>query len=798
MKNSILTLTLCVLSLSSFAQVSITFEVNLSHQIKEGNFDRNTETVDIAGTFNGWGSTLNQLQDPDADSIYTATISGFTAGSSIEFKFRFNAAWDGREEFPGGGSNRSHTVGASNETISFWYNDEEPPTGPAIAGVSASSTFTFVGGNILFSEDADGLVENYEWTFEGGTPSTSTSSSVSVSYDTPGTYDVTLRVSNSFSEDEMVLTDFIEVGEKSTNDLEWWNEATFYEIFVRSFYDSDGDGIGDFQGIVEKLDYLNDGDPNTTSDLGITGIWLMPIHDSPSYHGYDVTDYRSINPDYGTMEDFKFFVEEAHKRGIKVIIDLVLNHSSTQIDWFQDAASSTSSDKRNWYRWTISQPNYSGPWGQTVWHGSNNGYYYGLFWGGMPDLNYEEPEVVAEMNDITRFWLEDVGIDGYRLDAVKYIKEDGSDLEDLASTHAFWRDWVAVTKESNPDALSVGEAWTSTEKIVPYVVNEGLDFCFDFDLGSAIINGVKSQSATGMASQISKVINSYPYYQFGTFTTNHDMNRLMDELSNDEDRVKLAAAIYLTLPGVPFVYYGEEIGMTGRKPDENIRRPMAWSDEENAGFSSQNPWNQPSSNYETNNVASEQKDGSSLFQWYRKLIQLRSSTAALQTGDYELISSSSSVLAFKRSTDEDQLYTLVNLSGSSQELVLDIGDLIKVGAEPALVNVMGTERIDVLNKNEVTVSIPSETAMVLTMGNLTLGSTEKVEHLVYPNPFADEIRIQSIDKVSYRIIDLEGKLIQEGAIIGTDSINTQALKKGVYFLEIQIAKRRIVKKIFKK
>ncbi len=798
MKNSILTLTLCVLSLSTFAQLSITFEVNLSHQIKEGNFDRNTETVDVAGTFNGWGSTLNQLQDPDADSIYTATISGFTAGSSIEFKFRFNAAWDGREEFPGGGSNRSHTVGASNETISFWYNDEEPPTGPAIAGISASSTFTFVGGNILFSEDVDGLVENYEWTFEGGTPSTSTSSSVSVSYDTPGTYDVTLRVSNSFSEDEMVLTDFIEVGEKSTSDLEWWNEATFYEIFVRSFYDSDGDGIGDFQGIVEKLDYLNDGDPNTTSDLGITGIWLMPIHNSPSYHGYDVTDYRSINPDYGTMEDFKFFVEEAHKRGIKVIIDLVLNHSSTQIDWFQDAVSSTSSDKRNWYRWTTSQPNYSGPWGQTVWHGSNNGYYYGLFWGGMPDLNYEEPEVVEEMNDITRFWLEDVGIDGYRLDAVKYIKEDGSDLEDLASTHAFWRDWVAVTKESNPDALSVGEAWTSTEKIVPYVVNEGLDFCFDFDLGSAIINGVKSQSATGMALQISKVINSYPYYQFGTFTTNHDMNRLMDELSNDQDRVKLAAAIYLTLPGVPFVYYGEEIGMTGRKPDENIRRPMAWNDEENAGFSSQNPWNQPSSNYETNNVASEQEDGSSLFQWYRKLIQLRSKTEALQTGDYELISSSSSVLAFKRATDENQLYTLVNLSGSSQELVLDISDLIKVGAEPALVNVMGTERIDVLNKDEVTVSIPAETAMVLTMGNLTLGSTEKVEHLVYPNPFADEIRIQSIDKANYRIIDLKGKLIQEGAVLSADSINTQTLKKGVYFLEIQIAKRRIVKKIFKR
>lgn len=798
MKNSILTLIFFILSLSIFAQTSITFEVNMSYQIKQGNFNRNAESVDVAGTFNGWGSTINQLQDPDADSIYTATISGFTPGSTIEFKFRFNGVWDDREEFPGGGNNRTHTVSASDETLTFWYNDDEPPTGPAMAGISASSTFTFAGGSILFSEDADGLVEDYEWTFEGGTPSTSNDASVSVSYETPGTYDVTLRVTNSFSEDELVLTDFVEVGEKSTNDLEWWNEATFYEIFVRSFYDSDGDGVGDFQGIVEKLDYLNDGDPNTTSDLGITGIWLMPIHDSPSYHGYDVTDYRSINPDYGTMEDFKFFLEEAHKRGIKVIIDLVLNHSSTQIDWFQDAVSSSASEKRNWYRWSTSQPNYSGPWGQTVWHGSNNGYYYGLFWGGMPDLNYDEPELKAEMYDITRFWLEDIGIDGYRLDAVKYIKEEGSELEDLASTHEFWREWVAVTKASNPDALSVGEAWTSTEKIVPYVVNEGIDFCFDFDLGSAIINGVKSQSSTGIASQMSKMINSYPYYQFGTFTTNHDMNRLMDELANDEDRVKLAAAIYLTLPGVPFVYYGEEIGMTGRKPDENIRRPMAWSDSDNAGFSTQNPWNEPSSNYETNNVATEQTDGNSLLQWYRKLIQLRSTSEALQTGDYEVISSTSSVLAFKRLTADEQVYTLVNLSGSEQEVVLDISDLIKVGSEPALINVMGAERIDVLNKDEITITLPPETAMVLMMGDLTLSTPEEIERMVYPNPFEGEIRIQSHEQADYKIMDLNGKLIEEGSVSRTDRINTQQLPKGIYLLELKIADQRIVKKIVKK
>lgn len=769
----------------------------MSYQIKEGNFDLDTEFVDVAGTFNGWGSTLRKLQDQDGDSIYSTTISGFNPGSTIEFKFRYNGEWDDREEFPGSGNNRSHTVGATSETLSFWYNDDEPPSGPAIAGISASSNFTFTNGNILFSEDADGLVDTYEWTFEGGIPASSTDPSVSVSYAGPGTYDVKLRVTNSFSEDEITLTDFVEVGDRSTDDLAWWNETTFYEIFVRSFYDSDGDGIGDFQGIVEKLDYLNDGDPNTNSDLGITGIWLMPIHDSPSYHGYDVNDYRSINPDYGTMEDFQFFVDEAHKRGIKVIIDLVINHSSTQINWFQDAVSSPDSDYRNWYRWSDSKPGYSGPWGQDVWHNSSNGYYYGLFWGGMPDLNYEEPALKQEIFDITEFWLEDIGLDGYRLDAVKYIKEDGNELEDLTATHDFWREWVAVTKAADPDALSVGEAWTSTEKIVPYVVNDGLDFCFDFDLGSAIISSVKSGNASNVSQQTSKVINSYPYYQFGTFTTNHDMNRLMDELSDDEEKVKLAAAIYLTLPGVPFIYYGEEIGMTGRKPDENIRRPMAWENETHAGFSDDNPWNEPSGNYETNNVASENSDGNSLLHWYRKLVQLRSKTPALQTGDYELIPTSSSVFAHKRSISDDEIFTIVNLSGAAEDVSIDISGLTRVGSEPALVNVLGAERYDILDIEELTVSIPAKTAMILVMGDLTLSTQSLVSNGVYPNPFQEAIRVQLDEKADYQIVDLNGRILKKGTVSNGQAINTSQLAKGIYLLKLQMKDQRVVKKIVK-
>ena len=182
----------------------------------------------------------------------------------------------------------------------------------------------------------------------------------------------------------------------------------------------------------------------------------MPINESPSYHGYDVTDYKSVASDYGTMDDYKELVEKAHERGIKVIIDLVLNHSSTQHPWFQDASSSVNSDKRDYYRWTDNYPGYNGPWGQTVWHGSSTGYYYGLFWGGMPDLNYENEALKAEVMDITRYWVEEIGIDGYRLDAVKYIYEEGSELEDLVSTHQFWEEFNAEMKDANPDAFSVG------------------------------------------------------------------------------------------------------------------------------------------------------------------------------------------------------------------------------------------------------------------------------------------------------------------------------------------------------
>ena len=199
----------------------------------------------------------------------------------------------------------------------------------------------------------------------------------------------------------------------------WWNDTVFYEVFVRSFQDSDGDGIGDLQGLIDRLDYLNDGDPATASDLGVTGIWLMPVAQSPSYHGYVTADYYTVEQDYGSNEGFQRLIDEAHRRGIKVLVDLVLNHTSIEHPWFIDSASGPDSDKRDWYIWRPSDDGSRAPWvgGGPVWHKQGDAYYFGLFWEGMPDLNYRNPEVTAEMQNAARFWLEEMGVDGFRLDA---------------------------------------------------------------------------------------------------------------------------------------------------------------------------------------------------------------------------------------------------------------------------------------------------------------------------------------------------------------------------------------------
>ena len=439
----------------------------------------------------------------------------------------------------------------------------------------------------------------------------------------------------------------------------WWNDAVFYEVFVRSFKDSDGDGVGDLQGLIEKLDYLNDGDPNTTRDLGVTGIWLMPITEGTSYHGYDVVDYYAVEKDYGDQPDFKRLIAEAHRRGIKVIIDLVINHTGIEHPWFTSSRAGDP-EYRDWYIWEDNRPTFVGPAGQNVWHFSNGAYYYALFWGGMPDLNLENPEVTQEIYAIARFWLEEMNVDGFRMDAIRHLVEQGAVQENTAETHAWLQGFHQFYKAVDPQAFTVGEAWTTTQQVIDYIGDE-MDIAFEFDLAEDFLNAAQGPIVAGLTQQAQKVLDSYPDGQYGTFLTNHDQNRTRFQLPSDA-KARLAATLFLTFPGVPFIYYGEEIGMIGSKPDEDIRLPMQWTAESpGAGFTSGAPWRPPYEDYPTRNVAAGIADPNSLWNHYRALIALRNQHAALRTGEAVLVEAGTARLyALLRYTADEAFLVLVN------------------------------------------------------------------------------------------------------------------------------------------
>ncbi len=449
---------------------------------------------------------------------------------------------------------------------------------------------------------------------------------------------------------------------QGTAEHPWWNDTVFYEIFVRSFYDSDGDGIGDLNGLIEKLDYLNDGDPTTTTDLGITGIWLMPINVSPSYHGYDVVDYFQVDPEYGTNEDFLRFMEESHKRGIRVIVDLVMNHTSSQHPWFLESQD-PESERRDWYIWADENPGYRGPDGQVVWHNNPGGFYYGVFWSGMPDLNFENPDTTAAMYQAAQFWLKEMNVDGFRLDAIKFIIEEGQGQQNTRSTHDWLKDFYTFYKNVDPNALTVGEAWTGTQQVVEYTGDE-VDIAFQFFLAQDIINSAGAGLSSIFLKTQQEVYDSFPANQYATFITNHDQNRIMSQLRGDEGQARLAASILLTGTGVPFVYYGEEIGMTGTKPDEDIRRPFHWaSNSPKVGFTEGTPWRPAADDFPVISVERQDDDPDSLLNHYRALIHLRNQHEALRVGDWTLVEANSGRLyTFLRHTENEIILVIINFN----------------------------------------------------------------------------------------------------------------------------------------
>jgi alpha-amylase len=474
----------------------------------------------------------------------------------------------------------------------------------------------------------------------------------------------------------------------------WWRDRVFYEVFVRSFADSDGDGIGDLRGLTERLDYLNDGDPATTGDLGVTGVWLMPIAESPSYHGYDVTDYKAIEPDYGTADDLRAFVAAARERGIAVIVDLVLNHTSIDHSWFKDART-PGSEHDDWYVWSSDGVRFAGPGGQRVWHKDGDRWYYGYFWEGMPDLNVANPEVTAALDDVARFWLDDLGVDGFRLDAARHLIEDGKQLENTPATFEWLAGFRNRLKADRPDSLILGEVYDATSMSSRYVREGSLDMTFDFGLAGATIGAIRSSDAASLRAAQQAVADSYPIGGLATFLANHDQNRVADQLGSGAAAEKLAAALLLTGQGVPFLYYGEEIGMTGHKPDERIRTPMRWDGSEPShGFSSGTPWEALSDDPAGTDVATESPDPTSLLSTYRSLIHLRANHPALALGDWTPVDASDpAVVANLRQAAGESVLVVANLGDEPVDRValrLAAGPLC---GQPAVESLHGPDEV---------------------------------------------------------------------------------------------------------
>lgn len=489
---------------------------------------------------------------------------------------------------------------------------------------------------------------------------------------------------------------------KQQEDYVWWKHGVVYHIYTRSFFDSNNDGIGDLQGIIKKFDYL--------VSLGIDAIWLSPIYKSPLVdYGYDVSDYRKIDPDYGTIDDFKEFLELCHSKGIKLIMDMVLNHTSDQHPWFLDSKSSKLSEKRDFYIWKKKKPNnWKSAFERTGWKydSTTKEYYYHSFFQEQPDLNWRNPKVQKAMFKEMEFWL-DLGVDGFRLDVINYIVKDEKFRDDpsfvnqlLFKPKLYSRNRKTSIRivselrklvESYGDRALIGEIFVlppGDSSIVSKFLGknlEALNLAFDFSLIFTLWSARKYYLA---------INNMYQYLKQGAWATivfsNHDLKRIFSKSlwnAHRMDKAKLRAMLLFTLKGTPFIYYGEEIGMGNAniakkeikdklgkrywpfyKGRDCARTPMQWSNEPNAGFSNHITWLPVNTNYKSVNVASQQSDKESFLNLFQSLIKLRKKLVVLSVGEIELISCTNNILIYKRTMEDDQVYILLNFSNSTKNL----------------------------------------------------------------------------------------------------------------------------------
>jgi glycosidase len=453
---------------------------------------------------------------------------------------------------------------------------------------------------------------------------------------------------------------------------EYPTSDNYYQLFVRSFADSDGDGIGDFNGIKENLDYFE--------TLGIEGIWLMPIHPTSTMHGYDVEDYYDVNPEYGTLEDFEALLDEANARGIDIIIDYVLNHSSNNHPWFINFKNGVEPYTQFYRKITSSDPRFNqrGAWGQNIWHRLDSTYYYaGYFGGTMPDLNWSSPEVQDEMVNIAHYWLEK-GVAGFRLDAAMHLQgiaEIPASFSSMDETLFALSLWEFRVKEVYPDAFIIGEVWDSFSTYNNFLT--AIDSVFHFEYGDLVVN---SLNANGNFQYVDDVIRSYDLARekdatsvLAPFLKNHDQHRLASLLNEDTNRIKLAAEMLLTLPGVPFIYYGDELGVRGFKSgqapvwDESVRLPMLWENAYKPTWTNDLWGYEDTFNTNVDGIATQIEDDQSVFNVYSRLLNLRKASLALKYGDmvsYEL--NDSQLQGF---------YRVFNYDSDNQEVVLVLHNL---------------------------------------------------------------------------------------------------------------------------
>jgi maltose alpha-D-glucosyltransferase/alpha-amylase len=496
----------------------------------------------------------------------------------------------------------------------------------------------------------------------------------------------------------------------------WYKDAIIYQVHVRTFHDSNGDGIGDFRGLAEKVDYLQ--------ELGINAVWLMPFFPSPLRDdGYDIAEHRSVHPSYGTLDDFKNFLAVAHERGIRVIVELVLNHTSDQHPWFQESRSSRDNPRRDWYVWSDTDTRYRGAriifldtetsnWARDP---VSKSYYWHRFFSHQPDLNYDNPAVREEMWSVMKFWLE-MGVDGFRLDAVPYLVErEGTSCENLPETHAVLKELRGRMDRDFPRRMLLAEANQWPADLRPYF-GDGDEFhmAFHFPVMPRMFMSVQLEDRKPIMDILQQTPAIPDPCQWCLFLRNHDeltlemvtdierdymydtyagdkamrlnlgiRRRLAPLLDNDRRRVELMNGMLMSLPGTPIIYYGDEIGMGDNihLGDRNgVRTPMQWDGGWNAGFSLADPENlysplilNPVYGYPAVNVYSQKRSGHSLLAWMKRIISARKSTQVFGRGSIEFLHPANHrVLAYVRQLKAETVLVVNNLSSSAQAVELDL------------------------------------------------------------------------------------------------------------------------------